>query len=44
MPSHEPVDYGCPFCLFQRGVVSEHNCQSDVVATTDLALALISPK
>ncbi|WP_456825154.1 HIT family protein [Cellulomonas sp. P5_E12] len=43
-PSHEPDDYLCPFCLLQRGVVSGHNQQSDVVATTDLALALISPK
>ena len=44
MPSHEPGDYRCPFCRLQRGIVSEHNRQSDVVATTDLALALISPK
>ncbi|WP_235522256.1 HIT family protein [Cellulomonas sp. Root137] len=43
-PSHEPADYSCPFCLLQVGVVSEHNQPSDVVATTELALARISPK
>jgi histidine triad (HIT) family protein len=42
--SHQPGGYACPFCALQRGLVSEHNQPGDVVAVTDLAFAVISPK
>ncbi|NUU19466.1 HIT family protein [Cellulomonas humilata] len=43
-PRHEPAGYDCPFCLLQRGVYDEYNQPTDIVATTELALARISPK
>lgn len=42
--SHEPEGYECPFCRLQSGVNNEYNQPDDVVAVTELALALISPK
>ena len=43
-PTHEPADYSCPFCGMQRGLFTQHNLPSDVVAVTDRAFARISPK
>jgi histidine triad (HIT) family protein len=42
--THEPAGYDCPFCRFQRGIFTEHTQPSDVVAVTELAYAVISPR
>ena len=44
MHSHEPPGYDCPFCRLQSGIHGEHNRAQDVVAVTEHAFALISPK
>jgi histidine triad (HIT) family protein len=41
--NHEPAGYECPFCRLVDGDEGPINVQADVVARTDLALALISP-
>jgi histidine triad (HIT) family protein len=44
MFNHAPADYDCPFCRIVAGVESPQNGYADVVARTDGALALISPR
>lgn len=44
MFNHEPVGYECPFCLIAAGGGEGINDPRTVVARTDLALAVISPK
>ena len=41
---HEPPGYVCPFCALVRGTPTEAPLQSDVVAETTGALALVSPR
>jgi histidine triad (HIT) family protein len=42
--THEPQDYACPFCIVGGGGETELSTQADVIARTDHALALISPR
>lgn len=42
--SHEPRGYECPMCRFRDGVFSVYNRPSDLVASHDRAIALVSPK
>lgn len=44
MFNHEPAGYRCPFCLIAAGGSAGINDPRTVVARTELALALISPK
>lgn len=44
MFNHEPTGYRCPFCLIAAGGGDGINDPRTVVARTDLALALITPK
>lgn len=44
MFNHEPAGYHCPFCLLAAGGDDGVNDTRTIVARTDLALALISPR
>lgn len=41
---HEPADYRCPFCTFQRGEWNDRNAASDLVVQRELVFARIAPK
>lgn len=44
MASHEPVGYRCPFCALLDGHPGDVPRREDVVAETDRAVALVSPR
>ncbi|HEX3814584.1 MAG TPA: HIT family protein [Mycobacteriales bacterium] len=44
MFNHEPPDYHCPFCLLASGGADGINNPRTIVARTDQALAVVSPR